>query len=287
MSDQGLAFEVGGKRYVDGEQIGGGGMATVYSAVDIETGEVVAIKVYREDIDSRALNSSIMMHKRLIIHGDIPRLHCSDDKSYVMDYVDGVNLRNLQLSDESSVLIVGYDVAMCLLNLHENLPDPIIHRDVKPGNIVVRHDGVSVLVDFDFAHVDVLSTFRGSENVGTPMFWSPEQICGRQVKPESDIFSLGSTMYNLLTGQYLRQPHVRLAIEVALDDLQECRSRDIIARCWRVGTEYRNAFFLSEDIHTALEESGVDIEGSRRALADLVKESKHDSGADNLYEGVG
>ncbi|HLD57011.1 MAG TPA: serine/threonine-protein kinase [archaeon] len=272
MTDQeSLVFEAGGRRYVDGEQIGGGGMAHIYSAVDEETGEVVAIKIYRDGCEG-ALDSSVRAHRLLNGVGSFPRLHYSDDSSYVMDYVDGVNLHNLQLPDETAVLTVGYDVAMCLADLHENLPDPIIHRDVKPSNIVLRYDGVSVLVDFDFAYVDVLSRHSATENVGTTQFLSPEQFCHSQVGPKSDIFSLGSTMYNLLTGQYLREPHVRLT-EAAADKLPQGRPRDIVARCWRLEREYRSAFFLSEDIRNALEESGIDIEESRRALTELVKES--------------
>ncbi len=290
LEQTGLVFEVGGRRYVDGEQIGGGGLANVYSAVDKETGEVVAIKVYKRFIDSfeKTLRNSIRVHELVGgLSSRLPKLHCKGENSYVMDFIDGVNLRNTQFPDETTVLTVGYDVAVCLVDLHENLPDPIIHRDVKPSNIVLRHDGVSVLVDFDFAYVDILSEHSAAENVGTAKFLSPEQFEHSQIKPKSDVFSLGSTMYNLLTGQYLREPHVRLVIEAALDKLPQGRPRDIVARCWRVGTEYRDAFFLSEDIRNALEESGVDIEESRRALAQLVKVSNRDLDVDDLHEIVG
>ena len=204
------------KYHID-KSIGSGGMGSVYLAhrIDGQFEQDVAIKVMHSvlnDVESitRFYNERQILAR--INHPNIVQIYdggiLSDGLLYlVMEYVAGWSL--LRYAEEKKLelrsrLLLFVDILRATHYLHEN---NIIHRDLKPSNILISHDGIVKLVDFgiakvldssDFALKPVL-TRRGFQRY-TPNYASPEQICHRELTFQSDIFSLGIVLYELITG---------------------------------------------------------------------------------------
>ncbi|HEX9762570.1 MAG TPA: LpqB family beta-propeller domain-containing protein, partial [Acidimicrobiia bacterium] len=200
-------------RYRLEEEIGAGGMATVYLAHDLRHNRKVALKVLRPDL--AALIGADRFLKEIettanLQHPHILPLHDSGEADgflyYVMPFVEGDTLRDKltrekQLSvDEAIDLIRG--VAAALDYAHRN---GVIHRDVKPENILI-HDGQATVADFGIAlAVRQAGGTRLTEtglSIGTPSYMSPEQAMGdRELDARSDIYSLGAMLYEMLAGE--------------------------------------------------------------------------------------
>jgi serine/threonine protein kinase len=188
-----------------------GNTHTVYKARHHQTGEVVAIKVMTEGAASnpalvkrfeKEYNAGkLLNHPNLVralefgIAGETPYL--------VMELVDGESLdtrldRDGAVSECDAVKLI-VQVAQ---GLHEVHKKGMIHRDVKPENILVTFGGVAKLTGFGLAvEVDAPAQERIGRGLGAPHFMSPEQIKGENVDVRSDIYSLGCTMYVIVTGQ--------------------------------------------------------------------------------------
>ncbi|HCB01213.1 MAG TPA: hypothetical protein DEP19_02420 [Anaerolineae bacterium] len=192
--------------------LGQGGMATVYYGWDVKLHRSVAIKVldkrYRKHpaYATRFVNEARMMAKWR--HENIIQIYYADDAQgfsyYVMDYVDGEDLatfldsysyeRKLISTDE--VLRIGRAIASALDYAHRQ---GVIHRDVKPSNILLSKDGRVLLGDFGMA-LDVQDGTQGNV-FGTPHYISPEQARhSANVVPQSDLYSFGVILYEMLTG---------------------------------------------------------------------------------------
>ncbi len=200
-----------GPRYTIVEQVGSGGMGTVYKAHDAETGRTVALKLIRADVLARV--GSLSRFKRelalaqTVSHANVYRVHDLgevDGNAYIsMEYVDGQSLDELihsvgHLSPRQTVTI-GRQICGGLQAIHEK---SIVHRDLKPSNIMVDYAGVARLMDFGLAYQ------TGSEHLtsegqilGTMAYLSPEQARGARVGPTSDVFALGLILYEMLTGR--------------------------------------------------------------------------------------
>jgi tRNA A-37 threonylcarbamoyl transferase component Bud32/tetratricopeptide (TPR) repeat protein len=202
-----------GDRYTVERALGAGGMATVYLAHDIKHNRKVAVKVLRPELAAllgaeRFLNEIEVTAN--LQHPHILPLFDSGEADgmlfYVMPYVTGGSLRDLlnrekQLSVEESIDITKA-VAAALDHSHRQ---GVVHRDIKPENILFQ-DGVAVLADFGIAlAVSTVDGQRLTETglaVGTPTYMSPEQISGdRTLDKRSDVYSLGSALYEMLTGE--------------------------------------------------------------------------------------
>src|SRR5262245_57913998 len=200
-------------RYDFGSAIGSGGAGSVYRARDRETGAAVAIKVLKTRI-----NDDTTLHKRLatefraatqLEHPNIVRaLEIGNDGvlSYlVYELVEGENLgdvieRKGRLSEAEAVRLIT-QVAQALHYAHQR---QVIHRDVKPDNILVLPDGRAKLTDFGLAKdfKDDLDLTRHAAGLGTPHYMSPEQFHGaKTVDARADIYSLGATLYHAVTGR--------------------------------------------------------------------------------------
>ena len=197
-------------RYRIAEILGQGGMGSVYRAVDENLGVDVAVKENLFTTDEYArqfrLEAVILANLR---HPNLPRVTdhfvIGDQGQYlVMDYIEGEDLRQRMertssLADEE-VILIGAAMSNALEYLHTRRP-PILHRDIKPGNVKVTPEGEVFLVDFGLAKVIQGSqvTTTGARAM-TPGYSPPEQYGTARTDPRTDIYSLGATLYAALTG---------------------------------------------------------------------------------------
>ena len=199
-----------GRRYRVTERIGTGGMADVYKAVDETLGRTVAVKVmharFADDPDFVARFRHEASAAANLSHPSIVNIYDYGIESgtyyIVMELVRGTDLkavvRERGALDPIKVAEYGSQVCSALTVAHGY---GIIHRDIKPQNIVLTPDGVIKVMDFGIARaVDSDSTQTGSV-LGTAQYVSPEQAQGRKLGPESDLYSLGVVLYELSTGK--------------------------------------------------------------------------------------
>ncbi len=191
-------------------EIGSGGMAVIYKAVQEPLGRTVAIKALKPSIaldsqfaqrfEREALFMASLQHENILHVHDFIK---GDGTMYiVMEYVQGIDLYDLlQLTPRLPVevaAIIMLQVARALDYAHFR---GIIHRDIKPANIIVSHQGEVKLMDFGIARDHSLSDLTETgTGVGTPSYMSPEQILGDKLDFRSDIFSLGIVLYQCVTG---------------------------------------------------------------------------------------
>ncbi len=200
-------------RYSIDRQVGEGGMATVFLARDIRHDRRVAIKVLREDLSQRMGVERFLREIRTtatLNHPHIVPLLDSGEADglvyYVMPFVEGESLRarldrEAQLSVNDAVRI-ACDIAGALDYAHRH---GFVHRDVKPANILL-HENRALVADFGIALVlegnGGMRLTESGMNIGTPQYMSPEQAMGeRHVTGRTDIFALGSILYEMLAGE--------------------------------------------------------------------------------------
>ncbi|MDR3572957.1 MAG: protein kinase [Anaerolineaceae bacterium] len=187
-----------------------GGMGAIYRATDENLGVQVALKenlILSEEASRQfRLEATILGGLR---HPNLPRVtdhfEIENQGQYlVMDYVDGNDLRQLiadkGILPEDEIVFIGAAACDALAYLHSQHP-PIIHRDIKPGNIKITPNGQVFLVDFGLAKIEQpgQSTTTGAQAL-TPGYSPPEQY-GRGTSSRSDIYSLGATLYAIATGK--------------------------------------------------------------------------------------
>jgi eukaryotic-like serine/threonine-protein kinase len=192
-------------------EIGSGGMAVIYKAVQEPLERVVAIKALKPSIavdshfalrfEREARFMASLQHENILHVYDF--LKDGDTMYIIMEYVQGIDLYDvLQLVPRLPVdvaAVVGLQIARALDYAHFR---GIIHRDIKPANIIISHQGVVKLMDFGIARDHSLSDLTETgTGVGTPSYMSPEQILGDKLDFRSDVFSLGIVLYQCITGQ--------------------------------------------------------------------------------------
>jgi hypothetical protein len=211
-------------RYAVTGLLGSGSQGETLEAVDKQVGHAVAIKRFMirgakswKDVELAEREAAVLAS---LSHPSLPRYieHFEEDGALylVMEKVEGETLaarrkRGAPLSQQQ-VLRFLHEAAASLRYLHGHAP-PIVHRDIKPGNVILRPDGSYCLVDFGSVR-DRLKPEGGSTVVGTFGFMAPEQFQGRAA-PGSDVYAVGATALSLLTGAEPEDlPHKGLAIDV-------------------------------------------------------------------------
>ncbi len=223
------------------DQLGAGGMGVLYRAVDTRLGRTVAIKVLRPDaiadperrrrLEQEARAASALNHPNIVTIYEIDRAGSGEQaRDFIaMEYVEGESLdRRIQPGGLPVADAVAHaaQIAAALGAAHAA---GIVHRDIKPGNVMVTRDGRIKVLDFGLAKLDPATgadslaptvesppvTWQGAI-LGTPVYMSPEQAEGKPVDARSDVFSLGLVLYEMLTGQRPFAGNSQVAVLAAL-----------------------------------------------------------------------
>jgi len=198
-------------RYQIIEELGKGGMGKVYRAIDKKLKEEVALKLIKPEIasDKNTLErfSNELKHARKIAHKYIGRMYeLMEDKGthYItMEYVPGQDLKGL--IRQSKQLTTGTTISIAK-QICEGLAEAhnlgVVHRDLKPNNIMIDKNGNARIMDFGIARSLKEKGITGAGVlIGTPEYMSPEQVEGKGVDQRSDIYSLGVILYEMVTGR--------------------------------------------------------------------------------------
>lgn len=216
-------------RYEIIKKIGSGGMAEVYLANDLVLNREVAVKVLRGDLSydpvallrfQREANAgSGLNHPNVVEIFDVG--NDGDSQYIVMEYVEGVTAKELihrrGALDVAEAVDFMYQLAMGLATAHKQ---GIIHRDIKPQNILVKGDGTLKITDFGIAQSeDALQLTKTDSVIGSIHYLAPELVRGEGASVQSDIYALGIIFYELLTGDIPFSGE--MPVEIAMKQLQE------------------------------------------------------------------
>ena len=198
-------------RYQIIEELGSGGMGRVFKVFDTKIKEVVAVKLLKPEIafQAKAIErfSSELKFARKIVHKNVGRMYDLNEEKgthYItMEYVPGEDLKSFIL--RSRQLAVGTAVSIAI-QISEGLAEAhrlgVIHRDLKPQNIMIDREGNARILDFGIARSSVdMGAAEMGMIIGTPEYMSPEQAEGKRADQRSDIYSLGIIFYEMVTGK--------------------------------------------------------------------------------------
>lgn len=286
-------------KYIIRRRIGRGSMGLVYEAYDPFVQRPVAVKVaapedsddpgrqnaYRRSFFIEAHAAGRLQHPHIVSVYDAGM---DGHRAYiVMEYVEGRTLKEFTREGErlsvEQVIDVIFKCAKALDYAHRH---GVVHRDIKPANIMLGEDGVIKIMDFGIAQMEKLDETQPVGLIGSPYYMSPEQVREEPVGPQSDLYSLGAVMYQLLTGRppftaesyhsliYQIVHHEAPSIRIARPDLPEALAR-VVAKAlaknpadrYQSGNEFAND--LSR-LYDSLRLVGKQIENIERR--DMLKE---------------
>ena len=198
-------------RYLILEELGKGGMGSVYKAYDKEVEEKIALKTIKSEIaaDEKVIQRfrNELKIARKISHKNVCRmfdLGREDDTYYIaMEYVSGEDLKSSvrRMGPLSTGKVLGFATEICE-GLAEAHRLGIVHRDLKPQNIMIDRDGIAQIMDFGIARSrDLKGMTENGSTIGTPEYMSPEQVEGEDIDSRSDIYSMGVILYEMVTGR--------------------------------------------------------------------------------------
>lgn len=270
-----LEGKVIGNRYQIIKKIGNGGMATVYKAKCLVLNRYVAVKILRDEFTTdeefvkrfniEAQAAASITHPNIVSVYDVGK----EDNLYyiVMELVKGKTLKEIIVEDGALgwkwAVKVAMQIAAALETAHKN---NIIHRDIKPHNIIITEDGVAKVTDFGIAKAVSNSTITAfGTTIGSVHYFSPEHARGGFTDAKSDLYSLGVVMYEMVTGRvpFDSDTPVSVALKHMQEDPIEPKElkpdlpnsvNDIIMKAMQKDTEkrYANATEMLKDLELAL-----------------------------------
>jgi Protein kinase domain len=222
-------------RYEILAELGRGTMGVVYRAHDPVLGRDVALKVIRPpaagaeeagvDFEKRFLqearSAASLSHPGIVVVHDVGRDPATGSPYMALELLRGrpldAVLREKGALPWREALRLGQSLAEALFEAHSH---GIVHRDIKPANVMVLESGEPKVMDFGIAKVEASTLTAAGQLFGTPLYMSPEQALGRPVGARSDLFSLGSVLYEALTGRraFAAESIPRILLEVATRD---------------------------------------------------------------------
>ena len=226
-----LIGKIIGNRYEILEEVGLGGMATVYKAKDHVLNRLVAVKVLKDEFttdtdfikrfNTEAQSAASLSHPNIVSIYDVG--HEDENNLYyiVMELVQGKTLKEI-INSEGALswkwaVNIAMQIASALELAHKN---GIVHRDIKPHNIIITEDGIAKVTDFGIAKAVSNSTITAfGTTIGSVHYFSPEQAKGGFTDAKSDLYSLGVVMYEMLTGKVPFDADT--PVSVALKHMQE------------------------------------------------------------------
>ena len=267
-----------GNRYEIIEKIGNGGMAMVYKAKDQVLNRFVAIKILRDEFTTddefikrfsiEAQSAASITHPNIVSVYDVG----NEGNLYfiVMELIKGKTLKEIIIEEGGALpwkwsTNIAIQIASALETAHKN---NIVHRDIKPHNIIITEDGIAKVTDFGIAKAVSNSTITAfGSTIGSVHYFSPEHAKGGYTDSKSDLYSLGVVMYEMLTG---RVPFdADTPVSVALKHMQEepvqpkeinekipASLNDIILKAMRKDTtlRYQSATEMLKDLNRALKD---------------------------------
>lgn len=219
-----------GNRYEIIEKVGNGGMATVYKATDLVLKRYVAVKVLRDEFttdeefikrfETEAQSAARLVHPNIVSIFDVG----IDNGIYyiVMELIQGKTLKEIIIEEKGPLpwkwsVNVAIQIASALEMAHKN---NIIHRDIKPHNIIITEDGIAKVTDFGIAKAVSNSTITAfGTTIGSVHYFSPEHARGGYTDAKSDLYSLGVVLYEMVTGKVPFDADT--PVSVALKHMQE------------------------------------------------------------------
>lgn len=301
-----------GNRYELIEKVGGGGMANVYKAKCRLLNRFVAVKILREEFTGdeefvkrfgiEAQSAASLTHPNIVSIYDVG----NENNTYyiVMEYVDGGYTLKEHIASKGVIgpqeaVKIAIQICSAIEQAHSK---QIIHRDIKPQNILMTKDGIAKVTDFGIARAATSSTITivGS-TIGSVHYFSPEQARGGYIDEKSDLYSLGIVIYEMITGKMPFDGETPVA--VALKHIQdtpvqplEIRNdipkalNDLVMKAIRKeqSSRYQSASEMLSDLYRVLEEpngdfaviGGMDINPTRKMKAidtyELTKEEEYD-----------
>ncbi len=272
-----------GNRYEIIEKIGNGGMATVYKAKDNILKRFVAVKILRDEFttdeefikrfEAEAQSAAKLTHPNIVSIYDVG----VDKNLYfiVMELIKGKTLKEIIIEEQGPLpwkwsVNVAIQIASALEKAHRN---NIIHRDIKPHNIIITEDGVAKVTDFGIAKAVSNSTITAfGSTIGSVHYFSPEHARGGLTDAKSDLYSLGVVMYEMVTGKvpFDADTPVSVALKHMQEEADEPKSLNpnvpkalnkIIMKALKKETElrYQSSTEMLEDLNECLKNPDGDF----------------------------
>ncbi len=265
-------------RYRLEELIGEGGMASVYRALDLRTGHRVAVKFLRQEFHKNPefldrFRREATAASRMSHHNIVNLLDIGDDPKapyLVFEFVDGKTLKEI-ITDhgrlpQATAVQIAIRILSALRHAHEA---GIIHRDIKPQNILVDRQGYIKVSDFGIARMVGANTMQDSDGkpsvMGSVHYFSPEQAQGETATVSSDLYSVGVVLYEMLTGTVPFEGETPVAIaiqhvQVAPKPIRELNPtvsqalENVVSKAMEKDPKqrYASAMFMAQALHAAL-----------------------------------
>ncbi len=263
-------------------EIGRGGMSVVYMALNEKANKTWAIKEVRKggQVDFESVRQGLIVETEMLKklkHPNLPSIIDVIDQGeiflIVMDYIEGVSLAKAlsTYGVQSQEVVVDWARQLCdVLGYLHNRPKPIIYRDLKPQNIMLKPDGTLTLIDFGTAREFKASNIEDTTCLGTIGYAAPEQYGGQgQTDARTDIFCLGATLYHLITGLNPSEPPYEIR------PIREANARlsggleNILIKCTQKNPalRYQTCAELMYDLEHYEEIDDVYISGLKRKIA--------------------